>query len=477
MILATVTAAQVLSVASVTIVAVALPTIARELDASGTAQQWVIDAFVLVFASLLVVGGVIGDRRGRRTTLIAGLALFAAGSLWCALAPTAGWLIAGRVIQAAGPALALPASLAIIGDTYPDRVKRARAIGLWAAGSGLGLTLGPLAGGLLTDGFGWRSVFFVNVLACGALIFAARLAIPRDRIARSQHPFDFGAAITFTVGVALLVFAVIEGRGLGWSSAPVVGAAAGAAALAAVFVQLERHHPAPLIDLRIVRQPTFAAANLGGAIHYGGLTGLTVYYSVFFQQVQGRSAVMTGLCLLPLGVPTLLLAPLTGRLTARIGPRLPITIGMSLACVAVLLLLRTGAETPFGELSWRLALLGLSTCLALPAMTVAAVAAAPTAVTGMAAAVHNTSRQLGQTFLVAVTGTVILSHAGEAASTGHRLTGAGADAWVDGLHVALWLVAVLLAAGAAAVALLIPRQTVAAPGRPGAPADRPERAG
>ena len=146
-VLATVTAAQVLSVASATVVAVALPALARDLDAAGTEQQWVIDAFVLVFASLLVAGGVVGDRRGRRTALLAGLALFAAGSVWCFLAPTVEWLIAGRVVMALGPPLVLPASLAIVTATYADPAARARALGFWGAGSGRGVTLGPLLGG------------------------------------------------------------------------------------------------------------------------------------------------------------------------------------------------------------------------------------------------------------------------------------------------------------------------------------------
>ena len=211
-ILATVTVAQLLSVASATVVAVALPGIGRDLQASGTEQQWVVDAFVLVFASLLIAGGVVGDRRGRKLAFLAGLVLFALGSLWCALAPTIDWLIAGRVVQALGPPLVLPASLAIVTATYPEPAERARAIGLWAVGSGSGVALGPVLGGLIVDGLGWRWVFGVNV-AVAAVLFAIGLrSVPRDRPQKPAHRFDAPAALLLTTAVALFVFGPIEGR-------------------------------------------------------------------------------------------------------------------------------------------------------------------------------------------------------------------------------------------------------------------------
>ena len=243
-ILATVTAAQVLSVASATVVAVALPALSQDLGASGAEQQWVIDAFVLVFASLLIAGGAFADRYGRRTALLTGLAIFAAGSLWSALAPTVDWLIAGRVLQGLGPPLVLPASLAIVTTAYTDPAKRARAVGLWGAGSGAGATLGPLLGGVVVEGLDWRWVFGVNVPVCALLVLLALRNVPDDRPARSAHHFDGAAALVLTAAVALLVFGLIEGRELGWGSAAVLGAFAAAAALAWAFVRRERAHPA-----------------------------------------------------------------------------------------------------------------------------------------------------------------------------------------------------------------------------------------
>jgi DHA2 family methylenomycin A resistance protein-like MFS transporter len=456
-VLATVTAAQVLSVASSTVVAVALPALARDLGAGGTEQQWVIDAFVLVFASLMIAGGVIGDRRGRRTAFVAGLFLFAVGSLACALAPTVEWLIAGRVIQAMGPALVLPASLAIITYVYSDPAARARAIGLWGAGSGLGLTLGPLLGGGIVDGLGWRWVFGLTVPACLLLAWLALRQVPRDRPSDPSHAFDGAAALLLTSAVALLVFGAIEGPELGWASVDVIGAFTVALVLIVAFVRRERRHPAPLVDLSLLRQRTFMAANLGGATLYGALTASAVYLSVFFQQIQGRSALEAGLCLLPQGALTAAFAPVSGRITARFGVRLPILTGIGIACVAVLGLVQIEPTTPIGDVWWAFALLGIGTGLALPPMTVTALAAMRPEQAGMASAIHNTCRQLGQTFAVAGLGTIIFTHARGAAGAA-ELQGPLAVAWVDGLRISLIVAAALLALAGLAVAVLVPRR-------------------
>lgn len=460
-VLATVTAAQVLSVASATVVAVALPSIARDLDASPSEQQWVIDAFVLVFASLLVAGGVLGDRRGRRRVLLAGLGVFATASLVCAVAPGVGWLLGGRVLMGLGPPLVLPASLAIVVAAYPEPAARARAIGLWGAGSGTGVALGPLLGGAIVDTLGWRWVFGVNVPICLLLALLAWRFVPRDRPARPEHPFDLPAAALLTGGVAALVFALIEGRGLGWTSAPVLGSAAAAVVLLAALVRRERVHPAPLVDLALLRGRTFVAANLGAAALFGAFTALAVYFSVFFQQVQDRSALAAGLCLLPQGALVALCAPFAGRLTARIGARTPMLAGMACATTGVLVLLPIAPSSSIAALAGGLALTGMGLGLALPAMTVTALATAPPERTGMASALHNASRQLGQTFGVAVLGTVLLARAGDVPRG--RLSGAAALDFVAGLHLALAVAAAGLAVAGLAVAVLLPARLRRAP--------------
>jgi DHA2 family methylenomycin A resistance protein-like MFS transporter len=456
-ILATVTAAQVLSVASATVVAVALPALARDLAAAGAEQQWVIDAFVLVFASLLIAGGALADRYGRRTALLAGLTIFSVGSLWSALAPSTEWLIAGRVVQGLGPPLVLPASLAIVTTAYRDPARRARAVGVWGAGSGVGATLGPLLGGLVVDGLDWRWVFGVNLPICVLLIVLTLRNVPRDRPKRSPYGFDGLAALLLTASVALLTFALIEGRQLGWGSAAILGTLGATVLLGWAFVVRERRHPAPLVDIGLLRHRAFVGANVGGAVLFAALLGLAVYFSVYFQQVQGRSALETGLCLVPQGLLTAVCAPFAGRMAARTGPRLPILVGMGMACVATLALLRLEADTPIGDVWWALALFGAGAGIALPPMTITALAAVPAEQAGMASAIHNASRQLGQTFGVAVLGTIILASASAAAEHG-RLTGALASDWVDGLHLALLACAGALALTAVGLAVLIPRE-------------------
>lgn len=454
-VLLTITAAQALSVASASVVAVALPQLGRDLDASASELQWVVDAFVIVFASLLVAGGVLGDRVGRRTTFLAGLSLFALGSLWCALAPSVPALLVGRVVQGVGPALLLPASLALVTAIFPDPVERARAIGVWATGSGLGLASGPTVGGILVEAFDWRAVFAINVPLAAALLVVGVRGLPRLPPTPSPHRFDVGGALLLTGGIAALCFAIIEGRTLGWGSPGIVASAALAAVLLAGFLRWEQGRPEPLVVPALLLQRTFLAANLAGGTVFFALIGGTVYFTAFFQQVQGRSALESGFCMLPLGLAVVLVAPLAGRLTPRLGAGRLMLAGLAVAATATLLMLRLEPGLGYGAIWWNVALVGVGTGLALPPMTVTALSAVDPARTGMASAVHNASRQVGQTLGVAVLGTIIAAHAGAAADGGRALRGVAAEDWVDGLHVALVVAAALLVAVAVAVAALV----------------------
>lgn len=461
LILLTITAAQTLSVASASVVAVALPDLGRDLGASASEQQWVIDAFVLVFASLLVAGGVFGDRRGRTLAFLIGLTLFAAGSLWCTLAPDVATLLAGRVVQGIGPALVLPASLAIVTTVFSEPRSRARAIGVWATGSGIGLAAGPTVGGILVDAFGWRSVFAVNVPCAALLLLAGVRGIPRIRPLPAAHRFDTGGAVLLTLGVGALCFTVIEGRGLGWTSAPIAASTLATVLCLGGFLAWERGRPGALVDPALLRQPVFAAANLAGATVFFALIGATVFFSVFFQQVQGRGPLETGFCMLPLGLAVMVCAPVSGRLTGRIGPRLPMLTGLLVACAATLGMTRLEPGLGYDAVWWNVALIGAGAGISLPAMTVTAVGTVEAARTGMASAIHNASRQIGQVLGVAVLGAIIAAHAGDRADGGRRLVGAVAADWTSGLHVALLVAAGLLLAVAAAVAMLVPHGPLA----------------
>ncbi len=458
----TVVAAQILSIASATVVAVALPDLGRDLGATGTEQQWVVDAFVLVLASLLIAGGVFGDRRGRKAAFLIGVTTFAAGSLVCTVAPSVTVLLVGRVVQAVGPALVLPASLAIVSEVFPDPAARARAIGLWGAGSGIGLASGPTLGGAIVDAVGWRGVFAVNVPICIGLLIAGWRVIPTVRPSRAVVRFDLAGAMSLTAATATLVFVIIEGREAGWLSPLVLTVAAICLAAAAAFVRVERRHPAPLVDLGLLRHRGFVVANLGGGGASFAFVGCVVFLSVFLQQVQGRPPGEAGLCLLPLGAMTAACAPIAGRLTARMGPRAPILGGLAFATVAMTLLtLRLAVDLPAGELALMLGLLGCGIGLALPAMTVTAVASVEQARAGMAAAVHNACRQIGQALGVAVVGTIVFARAGSVSDGGRRLSGADAVLWTSGLHSALAVCAALLAVGLVGIALFVPRGLLA----------------
>lgn len=439
--LAVLVLAQVLTVANANMIAVALPPLAADLDASRTAQQWVVDVYVLVFAALLVAGGVLGDRYGRRRALLAGLVLFAVGSLACALATSPEVLIAARVVQGLAPPLVLPTSLALVAAAYADPLARAKAIGVWGAGSGLGVALGPLAGGVVVSAFGWPWVFGLSAPAAVLLALAAARLLRRDGAGARDVRFDLPGAALGTAGTAALVFAIIEGRERGWASAEVLGSALVAVVLLAAFVAVERRHAAPLVDLALLRRRRFAAANVGGAAVHFALLGTTVFLSAFLQEDRGLSPLETGLALLPLGGGVALFAPLAGRSTARVGVRGPMVGGILVAAAGAFLLSGIDASDGPLDLLPALALLGAGTGVALPPMTATAVSVASAAQTGMASAVHNASRQLGGTLGVAVLGTVVFSSASLA----------------DGLRTASLVAGMVLLAVAAFTRAVVPR--------------------
>ena len=439
--------AQVMSVANANLIAVALPPLSADLGASGAQEQWIVDAYVLVFAALLVAGGVLADRYGRRRALLTGLTVFGTGSLICALAPNPPVLIGARVLQALGPPLLLPASLAILTANVTNPLQRARAIGFWGAASGFGVAVGPLIGGAVVAAAGWRWAFGVNVPVALALVVAALRLIPDDRPAAHAHAFDTRGALLITLALGSLVFGLIEGPARGWTSAEVLISFAVSAGTLAAFVAAERRHPAPLVDLQLVRQPVFAAANLAAATILFTLLATSVYVSAFLQTFRAISPLQTGLALLPLGGAVALLAPVSGRLTAHVRPRTLIALGLACSAVGTFVLSRISGGDGAGDVWLALLLLGAGAGLALPPTTSTAVSAAPATRTGMASAIHNAGRQVGATLGVAALGSIVVSHAADGT----------AAAYADGLAVALVVGAVALAAVAALTLLLVPR--------------------
>ncbi len=439
-----------MAVMSTSSVSVALPTIGRDLHASSTSLEWVVDSYVIVYASLLVAGGVLSDRQGRKGMFMIGVTVFGLGSLVSGIAPTVGWLIGGRVIQGLGPAIVTPTSLAIISATFDDPRERATAIGVWSSGSGLALALGPAVGGLLVVTIGWRAVFLLNVPLAAIIVALGTRLIPRIARAPGAARFDWTGAFLITVGIGLLTFGLIEGPSRGWGSGLIVGSFVLAVVSLAVFVGWERRHESPLIDVSLFARAPFTVANLAGMIVFFAFIGAIVYLSAYFQQVQGRSALGAGLAVLPIGLGFFVSAQLSGRIVGRVGPRVPMVLGLTLCGMAMIGLVRLRPETPISEIWWDLLAVGFGGGLSLTPMTATAMAAVRSDRAGMASAVHNSMRQVGQALGVAVLGSLVYATVAGGQAGGVRLRGAQAAAFVDGLHHA-----VLVSGGCLLVAALL----------------------
>lgn len=444
-----------LAVVSTTVVSVALPVMGHRLQASASQLEWVVDAYVVVYASGLVPGGALGDRTGRKGLFLTGVAAFALGCLVTGAAPSVAVVLIGRVVQGLGAALLTPGSLTIIRALFEDPRQRATAIGLWSTSSGVALAVGPPLGGVLVAGFGWRAVFLaVAPLALLVLALGGR-ALPRLPIRPTTTRFDASAAVLSAVGVALLALGVIEGQDRGWNNAWVLTAfAVGVLALVA-FVVVERRRVEPLVDVALFARARFSVANAAAFVVFFAFVGALVYFSAYFQQVQGRTPVAAGLAVAPIGVAYALTASASGRLVARAGERWPLIVGLAVGGAAALGLLQLTPTTSPGSIWWDFALLGAGVGLCGTPMSTIAMSAVESTRAGQASAVLNAARQIGQVFGVAVLGVLVYAHLPGISGTGSRLDAPAQDAFVLGLHHALWLAGLaLLTIGGVALLVL-----------------------
>jgi DHA2 family methylenomycin A resistance protein-like MFS transporter len=426
----------------VTIVNVALPQIGSGLHTQVSGLQWVVDAYALALASLMLAGGTIGDLRGHKRIVLAGLAVFGLGSLGCALAPNVAALVAGRAAQGVGAALLLPGTLAIVSRTFPDRRAQARAIGVWAGVGSLALPAGPLLGGALIAAFGWRAVFMINVPIV-LLAIVACVVVVRESARADARRLDAAGAALGALFLFALTFAFIEGGRSGAARPGVVIAAVCAVALLVAFVLVERRRgEQAMLPLGLFRRPAFSAANgAAGAMNLGTL-GMLFVLTLFLQQTQHRSALEAGLCLVPLFAPLAVLAPLAGRLTSRIGPRVPTVAGLAVAAGGLALLLAADARSGYLVLLPAFLLWGIGIGVLTPAVVAAAIAAVPERREGLASAVNNTARQAAGAIGIAVAGAI----AGQSGNAG----------FTDGFHAVALLAACLYLLTAAAALFLIP---------------------
>lgn len=389
-----------------TILNVALPTIARDLGAKVSDLQWVVDSYMLVLSSLLLLSGSIADRVGRRRVFSIGLVTFAGASLLCSLAPNVETLIAFRALQAVGGCMLTPASLSIVRTTFTDPAERAHALGLWSGVFGLATACGPILGGVLVTYVGWRSVFWVNVpVALAAFVLAQRF-IPETRMTHVRR-FDFPGQALVIIVLASLTYAIIEGPTDGWLSPVILSLFAIAAVGLAAFVAIESRVHEPLLEVRFFRSPPFSGACAIATLSFTLFAGFLFVSTLYLQDVRGDSPLRAGLALLPATVLIAVSAPLTGRIVARRGGRWPLTVAGLLLAAGAGLLVTVTASTPYVELASAYALLGLGFGVVNPPLTNTAVTSMPASQAGVASAVASAARQLGAVLGVAVMGALL----------------------------------------------------------------------
>jgi EmrB/QacA subfamily drug resistance transporter len=391
-----------------TIVNVALPSIQRDLNAPVSGLQWTVDAYTLVVASFLMLSGSTADRVGRRRVFQIGLGLFTLGSLLCSLAPSLGWLVAFRMLQALGGSMLNPVAMSIITNTFTDPAERARAIGIWGAVWGVAMALGPIAGGVLVTSVGWPGIFWVNIPVGVAAIILTALFVPESRAARARRLDPVGQLLV-VLTLASLTYGIIEAPTSGWTSPKILTAFGVAAAALICLLAYEPRQREPLIELRFFRSVPFSGATVIAISAFAALGGFLFLNTLYLQDVRGYSPLHAGLYMLPLAAMTVLLAPLSGRIVASRGPRLPIVLGGITTVAGGIMLTRVTADSPASWLILSYLVFGIGAGMVNPPITNTAVSGMPVSQAGVAAGIASTSRQVGTALGVAIAGSAVLS--------------------------------------------------------------------
>ncbi|MGO8875025.1 MAG: DHA2 family efflux MFS transporter permease subunit [Acidimicrobiales bacterium] len=412
-----------------TIVNVALPSISKDLHASVSGLQWIVDAYTLVLASLLMLSGSMADRFGRRRVFQLGLVMFTLGSLACSLAPNLVSLVAFRMLQAVGGSMLNPVAMSIIRNTFENPRERAQAIGIWGAVVGVSMALGPVTGGLLVGVVGWRSIFWVNIPIGLAAIVLTGLFVPESKAGTARRLDPVGELLVI-VTLAALTYGIIEGPRRGWESPLILSLFVVAAACVLALVSYERRRWQPLIDMRFFKSAPFSGATVIAIAAFVALAGFLFLNTLYLQDVRGLSALRAGIDTLPMAGVTVLVSPLSGRLVGRVGARPSLLLGGIGLGVASLLLTDLSATTSFTRLFLAYVIFGVGFGVVNAPITVAAVSGMPVSQAGVASAVASTSRQIGQTLGVAIVGaTAVAGVAG----------GQFASRFPSATHIGWWL--------------------------------------
>jgi len=434
-----------------TVVNVALPAIAADLQVGLAELEWIVTGYALTFASLMLTGGKLADLLGRRLIFIVGLAIFTVSSLVCGLAGSGDLLIGARVVQGAGAALMNPATLSIITATFPPR-QRGTAIGIWAGVSALALALGPVVGGLLTQHISWGWIFFVNVPIGVLAIVASLLLIPESKDESAEQRLDLPGLVTSGTGLFALTYGLIEANTYGWTSGRILGAFAVAAVMLGAFVLLELHQRIPMLDLSLFRNGTFAGANLAVFLVALSMFGVFFFVSLYMQGVLGYSAVQAGAAFLPMTILIMLVAPITGRSSDRFGSRWLMTSGMILIAIQLFYFSRLGVRESYWNLLPAMILGGFGMALVMTPSAAAAMRALPVDTSGVGSAVLNAFRQVGGAMGIAVIGAIMANQLGD-------LRGPGIfrekQLFVDAFSTALTVAALIAVLGAVVSFVLV----------------------
>jgi EmrB/QacA subfamily drug resistance transporter len=470
-----------------TIVNVALPSIRTDLGATTGQLQWIVDAYILVFAGLLLTMGALGDRFGRRGALSIGLTIMGVSSVASSFATSPDQLIATRAIMGVGAALVMPGTLSILTNVFTDPRERAKAIAIWTATAGMAVAIGPVTGGWLLEHFWWGSVFLVNVPVVVIAVTLGQLFVPTSRDPAAPR-IDVPGALLSITGLVALVYAIIEGPN-GWSEPNVLGGFALAAVLLTAFVAWERHTPQPMLDIRFFENARFSAASAAIMLTFFAMFGTMFLLTQFLQSVLGYTPLETGVRFLPMAATMMVLAPNSTRLVDRLGSKVVVASGMLIAAAGLLLTSRLTVGASYTDVAIALVVFSAGLALVMPPATESIMGSLPPAKAGVGSAVNDTTREIGGALGVAVLGSVLSSGYGpdvrdavagtplpatavdavsdqvgaamEVASRlggepGRALADAAGRAFVDGQSIAFVIGAAALALGAVIVGFFLP---------------------
>src|SRR5215475_6846488 len=395
-------------VVDTTIVNVALPTLARQLHATTSGLQWIVDGYTLAFASLLLLAGALADRFGRHRALAAGLAAFAIASLAAALTRTTGELIAARAAMGVAAAFIMPATLSVLTSVFTDRAERARAIGLWAAVSGLGVAIGPVAGGWLLAHFSWGSIFLVNLPIVAVALVAGYWLVPASRSPRADRLDLTGAALS-VAALTVLTYTIIEAPDRGWLSATTLGLFAASAVLLAVFALWEARSDHPMLPLHLFRNPRFTGAGVSLTVMFFALAGMVFLSTQIYQFVLGYSPLAAGVRALPSAAALAVFSPVGAQIAKRFGVLLPVSLGPAALTAGLALFATATAASGYGHYVLAMVIVSSGIGMAMSPATSASMQELPPAMAGVGSAVNDTTRNMGSVLGVAAFGSITAS--------------------------------------------------------------------